>query len=263
MKTTVEPKATKTTSKTGKELSFKVKSPENFISFLKKFKAIEKGLLLDITPDNLRAESHSPDRGIVKSSSIALDSVLEGKVPVDLIKVGIFNISKVIDLFKHFEASEELYLQLTFEEIGGENVGTSLKFVSPNLKFKIKCAGLDLFTYVSPAQFENIVKNISDTKGMEFSFPKESFNKLNSLCSFDSGEERLQVSIRNGEINFIGESFDYLLGATTETKSFDFSFYKNRFTSVDEENSNFLIGTDKLLINSVETNTQVIIGRVQ
>jgi len=259
MKTEIETK----TKKMGKELSFKVKSPVNFISFLKRFKSIEKGLLLDLTPDSLRAESHSPDRGIIKNSFIELDSILEGKVPVDLIKIGIFNIIKVIDLFKHFEDSDELFIQLTYEEIGGENIGTSLRFVSPNLKFKMKCAGMDLFTYVSPSQFDNIASSISSSKGIEFSFPREHFNKLNSLCSFDSGEERLQISIRNKEINFIGESFEFLLGAISEDSNHDFSFYKNRFSTIDEENSNFIMGSDKLLISSVETNTKVIIGRVQ
>lgn len=256
METIIEKKKSMST------IRFKIKSAENFTNFLKRFKAIEKGLLLELSPDKLRAESHTADRGIVKSSEISLDTVLEGEVTTDLIKIGIFNIGRVIDMFKHFEEADELFLELNWEKVHGENIGINLKLISPKLKFNLKCADTDLFTYVSSDMFDTITKGIEESKDAEFSFPKESFNKINSLCSFDQGEDRLTIDFSGGEISFKGESFNYLLGVDPNNNNLDFSFYKDRFASVDEENSNFLLGSDKILINSVESSTQVIIGRV-
>ena len=255
--------ATKTPKKKSMNiLRFKIKSSENFTNFLKRFKTIERGLLLELTPETLRAEAHTADRGIVKSSSIPLDTILEGNVPSDLIKIGIFDIGRVIDMFKHFEETDELFLELNYEKVQEKEVGTKLKFISPNLKFNLTCADLDHFTYVSQSAFDKITAVIEENKNAEFSFPRESFNKVSSLCSFDSGEDRLVIEFSGGEINFKGESFNYLLGADPDNKNITFSFYKARFLSIDEENSNFLMESDKMLINSVESDTQVIIGRV-
>lgn len=241
----------------------KIKSTENFINFIRRFKSIEKGLLLEIDSEKMRAESHSVDRGIVKSSSLELEKVLEGDIPNNLIKIGIFNISKLLDVFKHYDNTEELFLEIHWEKIEDDNIASMLRIFSDKLTFTLKCADTDLFIYVSQETFNSLSNPIIENKNFHFSLSNTFFNKINSLCDFDSAEEKLTIKLKSGEIHFYGETFNYRVDEKIEeSKEVDFSFYKSRFSSIDAENSIFYISSDKLLIESQESGTKVIIGRV-
>src|SRR3990172_9047270 len=99
--------STTTASKTKKQVAtFKIKSPNNFISFLKRFSSIEKSLLLELTPEFMIAKSHTPDRSTIKYSKMLMSEVLEGPVPADLVKIALLDINKVVNVFKHFNEGE-------------------------------------------------------------------------------------------------------------------------------------------------------------
>ena len=97
-------------AKTNNVASFKIKSPVNFVNFLKRFQPIDKGLLLELTPTALLAKSHTPDRATIKYSSLPLADVLEGNVPADLVKIAIYDVGKLVNVFKHFGESDEIFL---------------------------------------------------------------------------------------------------------------------------------------------------------
>lgn len=242
--------------------SFKLKSSNNLISFLKRFNQIDKNLLLEVTPDNIQAKSYTADRAIIKYSKIALTDVLEGDVPSDLLKVAIYDIGRVINVFNHFQDGDEIVLDVKYEVISGEYVATELLFKSSSLKIKIECADLSLFTYVTPEMIKRIVKAAIDDKVVEFPFPRDAFGRINSLCKIDSVKDFLTIKIKDGKIDFKGKSFEYNLGDTPQGVDVDFALFNEHFAMIEQEISTFVVGTQKLVVKSQESDTLIIIGRV-
>src|ERR1019366_1912201 len=89
--------------------TFKIKSPSNFISFLKRFSPIHGNLLLELTPEHMMAKTYTmPDKSVIKYSKIAMADVLEGTTPADLVKIGLHDINKIVHIFKHFDDGAEI-----------------------------------------------------------------------------------------------------------------------------------------------------------
>lgn len=252
--------ATKTAKSTVSK--FKLKSPSNLIAFLKRFSSMDKNLLLEITPDNILAKTYTEDRCIVKYSKLALGDVLEGTVPADLMKVAVYDIGKIINVFNHFSESDEISVDIKYEVISGEYVGTEILFYSGSLKIKVECADLSLITHITNEMIKRIVKTAMEDKVIDFPFPKDAFTKIHSLCKIDSVKDFLNIKIVEGKIVFKGKSFEYEVGEVPKDTSMDFAILNEHFSMVESEISTFVLGNTKLVVKSQESDTLIIIGRV-
>lgn len=244
--------------------TFKIKSPNNFISFLKRFSGIEKMLLLELTPEKMIAKSHTADRSTIKYSKIALTDVLDGTVPADLLKIAILDINKVVNVFGHFSEGDEIFLDIAFDEVNEETIAFGLKFYTKSLKINLTCADPIQFTYISSDALKRIVKSVSDEKVLEFPFPKEAFSKINSLCKIDAHDDLLKIKVTpEGEVIFKSKSFEYKVLDVPAGTEADMAFYNNQFAFIDQEVSAFHVSKNKLLVKSVDSDTLIIIGRIE
>jgi hypothetical protein len=162
--------------------------------------------------------------------------------------------------FKHFGESE-VKLEINGETVGADNVATELKASSKNLKISFPCASTSMFRYIDAT----LATKITDTNLALFSFrvDKDTLTKISALATLDSENDTLSVSAKNGEIAFKGKSFEMSLpGVTTENEG-DISFYKSHFNFIDKEDSEVFVTDNKVIFKSLETDTQIVIGKVE
>jgi hypothetical protein len=251
--------------------TFKIKSPNNLISFLKRFSPIEKSLLLELTPEHLIAKTHTPDRSTIKYSKLALTEVLDGTVPDKLLKIALLDINKVLNVFDHFNEGDEIFLDISYSTVNEETIAFSLKFYTNSLKITLTCADPIQFTYISAEALKRILKSVSDEKILEFAFPKESFSKINSLCKIDSKDDLLKINVNpEGKVLFKGKSFEYKLDVLDPKyvgQEAEMAFYNNQFAFIDQEASAFHISKNKMLVlssdNSDTRTTIIVLGRIE
>jgi hypothetical protein len=257
--------ATATATKTKASVAkFKIKSPNNFILFLKRFSALpEKALIVELTSDSLKAKGHTPDRAIIKYSKMSIGDVLEGDVPSDLIKIPILDINKVIGLFKHFGEADEVFMDLKYDNANDEAIGTEIVFRTSNLKIKVECADMSLFTYISGEMLKKIISATKDGAVIEFPFKREFFTKINSLCSIDAASDALNIKIHDGIVKFKGKSFEYDIDNVPKDAEIDFSFYNSHFGYIEQEISSFHVGPERILVKSSESDTMIVISRLE
>jgi hypothetical protein len=220
--------------------------------------------LLELTPEFMIAKSHTPDRSTIKYSKMAMSEVLEGTVPAELLKIALLDINKVMNVFKHFNEGDEIFLDVSLDAVNDETVAFNLKFYTKSLKITLTCADPIQFTYISSDSLKRIVKSVSDEKILEFPFPKEAFSKIKSLCEIDSKDELLKIKVTaEGELFFKSKSFDYHILDVPAGKEADMAFYNSQFSFIDQEVSVFHLSSNKLLVKSIDSDTIIIIGRIE
>lgn len=247
------------------EVKFKIKSPANFIAFLKRFRDIdkEKGLLLEVHPDCLKAKAHTEDRSVVKYSKMPLVDVLEGDLPVDLIKVGVHDLKRIIDVFGNFGESDEIFLHLKYENVGGEHIATELLFKGPSLKIKILAADTAVYTFISDEMFKKLIESVNGEKVLEFPFPKAAFAKVTALCKLDAAKDFLTLKTEDSDMVMAGKSFSYTVCDVATQDDVEFTFYNEHFKLIEQEISSIIIGHSRMLISSQESSTIILVGRIE
>lgn len=247
-----------------KTVDFKIKSPVNFQLFLKRFKPVSKTLLLEVHDGYLQAKGFDPqDRSIIKHSRMSFSDVLEPKSTVpELLKIGIFDITKIDKLFSHFNDADELFLKIKYETVGGDNVATELLFFNSVLKIKAMATDVMTLNYLSDEMVERLLKNIDSQKMVDFPFPKDAFSKLTSLCSIDDGKDYLSLKTVDSKIVMSSKSFEYTVCDAPSGANVNFSFYNEHMGLIEQEISTFVVAPDAMLVKSQESDTFVIIGRV-
>ena len=245
-------------------LTFKIKSTSNLISFLKKFSSVEKTLLLEITSENLIAKSNTPDRASVKYSRISLTEVLEAKneMPSDLLKIGIMDINKFCNIFKHFNETDEIFLDVIYDRIGDDFIGVEMQIYTSNLRITFTCQDIALLTYISQDALKRIIKSVADEKIVEFPFPKEIFSKISSLCNIDGSEDHVRVKVTSeGKVLLKSKSFEYHLLDVPAGNEVELTFKNKQFDYIDQEISAFHLSNNKMLVKSTESETMIILGK--
>jgi len=253
-------------SKKSQTWNFKIANPANFIAFLKKIKLVDKSVPLEIEGSSLFAKARTPDKSLIKYVCVDVDDILEGEMPPKRLKIGILEIGKLIDVFKYFGPEEELNFVVESQPYEGELIATSIKFQSRTLNIFIKCADISLLAYVD----DTIQRNIHSTEGSELSFEisKETFQKISSLTGIESNsEELLKFDLHESGVTVRGNSFQYQIieGRTptgfTEPKVY--TFYKNQFSFIDQENSEIHFHDNRILVKSTESDSVIAIGLVE
>jgi hypothetical protein len=118
-----------------------------------------------------------------------------------------------------------------------------------------------MFRYID----SQLASKIVDTSTALFSFrvDKDTLTKISALATLDSENDTLSVSSKDGEVAFKGKSFEMSLpGVTSETDG-DLSFYKTHFNFIDKEDSEVFVTDNKVIFKSLETDTSIVIGKVE
>ena len=238
----------------------KLHSTANFSSYLKRFSIIEKSLLLEIEDGKFIAKTYTPDRAVVKTSSILLTEIFESTASLTPVKIGMYAVDNFMQTFKHLGESDVKF-EVTSENIkaSGE-AATEIRINNKSLKFNFPAASLTLFKYID----SNMISTITDTKDALFSFrvDKDVLAKISSLCSIDSENDTLKIEAKDGNLFFSGKSFQLNLPGITVDHDASISFYKAHYGFVDKEDSEIYVMNNKVIFRSLESDTRIVIGHV-
>ena len=240
--------------------TYKLHSHDKLSKYMKKFAGIEKSLLFEIDGDRIIAKTHTPDKSVVKVGSILLSDVMDPESTVEDVRIGLFSVDNFISSFKNFGESE-VKLSIDSSEIDNLNVATKLKAFSKNLKISFPCASTSMFRYID----ETLAGKIMGTEDALFSFriDKETMSQITSLAALDSDSETITIKSKDGNIYFSGKSFELNIPGTTTEIENEISFYKSHYSFVDKEDSEIYVSDNKVIIKSLETATNIVIGKVE
>jgi len=197
---------------------------------------------------------------VVKLGSILISDIMDVVGEKENVKIGLFAVDNFVASFKHF-GENEAKLEINGEQVGADTVATELKASSKNLKISFPCASTSMFRYIDAA----LASKIIDTTTALFSFrvDKDTLTKISALASLDSENDTLSITSKDGEVAFKGKSFEMSLPGVTSDTDGDLSFYKAHFNFIDKEDSEVFVTDSKVIFKSLETDTAIVIGKVE
>lgn len=252
-------------------MRLRVVNTQNFISFLKKLKVIEKSVLLEIGQENTFSKVHTPDKSVMKYSAIPNSEIFEGDIDWDAIdsdrvKIGILDVTKLMDSFKHFRAEEDIYFDVNIADIDGEKVASEVNLSSASLNIKIRCADLTLLSYIED-EILGMVHSKEDPLH-RFKIYQSDFSSIASLCSLESdSNELLEFDVYKNKIVAKGNSFDYTLNIGNDEiqvsdETSNIAIYKNQLGYVDIETGECYIHQNRMVFFSDQSMTSTAVGLV-
>lgn len=242
-------------------MTFKINSITDLTNFLKRFQSITNTILIEFDGSYLKVKSHTPDKSVVKSSKILLSKIFDVSEVEQSFMIGIYSLDKLIKAFSHF-TSENVNFSVKIEQTDDVNVGTEIVLVSPELDINFPCASLKLFSHISDHVLETVIANKSNAL-VDFVLTKEIQAKITSLGSIDSDQKIITLDIRNGAVYAKGKSYNYnLCSVDTKTKH-NISIYKSQFMFLDKEDTHVYVNEDRIVFNSIESETTLAIGKVE
>lgn len=242
------------------KLTLRIASSNELISFLKRFSSIESSLLIELEDGYMKAKTHTPERSVVKSSKIELSRIFTDSPEIsENIMFGVYNIDKLMQTFKHFpEGGVDFVLE--YEKTAEGNVGTTITVSNESLKINFDCASLRLFTHITDEMMERI--STTDSSVVNFILSKENQNRILSLSTIDSDSKLLTFDVKEGKVSSLGKSFHLnLLNLENIEDQTNISLYKQQFAYLDREDSIAYVSDDRIVFNSIETDTKTIIGK--
>ena len=250
-------------------MKIRITSIQNLIIFLKRLKNVERNVILEITENQLFSKVHTPDKTVMKYSRLDFSDVFEGAIDwkgKSKVKIGLIDVGRVIDAFKHFRPEEEVFLELTLQEEDGEYVASEMRLISKSLKIKLKCADLGLLSYVSDEILE-VIHSKEDSLGV-FKIYQSDFNTLLSLCGMESNpEEILNFDITENDVHSYGDSFRYKLNIGPEEIKIQGDqttcIYKNYLGYMEQETCQVYIHDNRIVLSSETSATSIAIGIVE
>jgi hypothetical protein len=252
-------------------MRLRVVNTQNFITFLKKLKIIEKSVLLEIGEENTFCKVHTPDKSVMKYSAIPNSEIFEGdidwtEIGMDRVKIGILDVTKLIESFKHFRAEEDIYFDVNVAEIDGEKIASEINLSSASLNIKIRCADLTLLSYIED-EILSMVHSKEDAIH-RFKMYQSDFSSIVSLCSLESdSNELLEFDVYKDKIIAKGNSFDYTLNIGNDEikvskETADISIYKNQLGYVDIETGECYVHQNRMIFFSDQSMTSTAVGLV-
>jgi hypothetical protein len=250
-----------------KTVEFTVKNSKVFTSYLKKFASIDNTVLFEADFKNSRFVTKSPneERSAVKFGSISFDEAeFETSSKLDIrIKIGIYSIPRLIKIIDQF--TKEFQFIIRYDEVIGSDkevdyAALSILLKSDELKFNNECTSLNIFKYISDDTWENKIKKIDEV--ISFQFKKEDIEKIRALCELDKEYNLIEFKNKEKGLYARGKSFELLITTTTE-KDISIPIFKELFEKVDVELSNVIIGSDRVLFSSEDTDTEIVLSKAE
>lgn len=252
-------------------MKIRVTSTSNLITFLKKLKIVDKSVLLELTAEKLFCKVHTPEKSVMKFASVDVGNVFDGPLDLDefscdRIKIGLMDVSRLIDAFKHFRVEEDIFLEIFASNLEGVCVATELHLLSNSLQIKIRCADLSLLSYVS----DDILQMVHSKEDFnsKFKIYNSDFSSVISLCGLETNSEELLVfKITPKLVEIKGDSFKYKLNVgsgeiESEDKS-ESSIYKYQLNYVDSETSDCYVHGNRIVFFSSQSDSSTAIGIIE
>lgn len=252
-------------------MKIRITSTTNLIAFLRKLKVVDKSVLLELTEDKLFSKVHTPDKAVMKYASVDITSIFD---PIeewpakgsDRIKIGIMDVGRLIDCFRHFRPEEDIFLELNVQDVDDESTVTELKVISSSLTIRIKCADLSLLSYVK----DEILGVVHSKEGQEaiFKIYNSDFTAIDSLCGLESNsQELLTFEIYKDHVISAGDSFRYKLNIGKSDIETDgdlkSSIYKSQMNFVDSESYTIYVHDNRMVFFSDQSETSTAIGLIE
>jgi hypothetical protein len=251
-------------------MKIRVTSTINLISFLKKLKVVDKSVLLELDENKLFSKVHTPDKSVMKYAGIGVDQIFDqidwSSVSCGRIKIGLIDVTRLMDSFKHFRSEEDIFLDITTSDVDGECIATELQVISASLKIKLRCADLSLLNYVDDKILAMV--HAKDEALGNFKIYNSDFASLVSLCGMESNSEELLIfRLKKEQVKVSGDSFDYKLNiSNTEISAdedIDSSIYKSHLGYVDSESCNCFLHENRIIFFSDQTDTSTAVGVIE
>ena len=253
-----------------KSVEFTAKNVKSFTAWLKRFSAIDNTLLLEIdqTKSSFIAKTYNEERSVVKMSTIKFDEAgLTTKPNKDTkrIKVGIFNISRLIKIMEQFN-DDEFTLTIEYQDLVGDGdtqyAGEKILLKNKSLKMNVDCTSLNIFKYITDELFTGTIANIV-TIG-EFGLTKANLEKINGLNALDNEHKFMEFAFKYSEIVVSGKAYELQIGnLTKKTDDATLSIFKDQYTTLDIEGYDVKLGDDRLVFNSKDSETITVISKAE
>jgi hypothetical protein len=251
-----------------KTLEFNAKNVKAFTGWLRRFVSIDNSLLLEIDEktSTFIAKVYNEERSCVKFSSIKFnDAGLTTKVFSDpkRIKVGIFNVPRLIKIFDQFSDAEFTmtinYQDLVSEDSSIQYAGESILLKNDTLKMNVDCTSLNIFKYISDELFKDTIM-ATEIVGT-FELTKSNLEKVNSLCILDNEHKFVDFKFVQNKVYVSGKTFEYFIEKAKDVKDACLSVFKSQYANVDIENYSVDLGDDRLLFKSKDSNTVCVLSK--
>lgn len=252
-------------------MKIRITSTTNLIAFLRKLKVVDKSVLLELTEDKLFSKVHTPDKSVMKYASVEVTTIFDSieewpSKSSDRIKIGIMDVGRLIDCFRHFRPEEDIFLELNVQDVDNELTVTELKVISASLSIRIKCADLSLLSYVG----DEILKVVHSKEGQEATFKiyNSDFTAIDSLCGLESNsQELLSFEIYKDHVISSGDSFRYKLNIGKSDIESDgdlkSSIYKSQMNFIDSESYTVYVHDNRMVFFSDQSETSTAIGLIE
>jgi hypothetical protein len=255
-----------------KQLEFTSKNVKPFTNWLKRFASIDTTLLLEIDENEQKflAKAYNEERSVVKYSEISfVDAgfITKKNKESKRIKVGIYNISRLMKIIDMFVNSEFIYVFNYDEVLTGETkdfAAVTMKITNKELKMSVDCTSLNIFKYISDDLFRNTIGAIDEV--LSFTLSKELMTQINTLCVLDNDDKYMSFLSQENNVYVKGKSFQRLIleGAVNEKiEDAKLDISKEQFEKLDDENYSISMGEDRMVFTSQETNTVTVISMVE
>jgi hypothetical protein len=252
-----------------KTVEFTAKNVKAFTGWLNRFAAIDNSLLLEIdqTKSVFIAKTYNEERSVVKMSSIKFDEAgLAAKVSVDpkRVKVGIFNIPRLIKIMNQFN-DEEFAITIEFQEIVNETetqyAGEKILLKNKSLKMNVDCTSLNIFKYIPDNLFTTAIAAV--TPLVKFELSKALIEKTNGLNGLDNDHKFVEFKYENKEIFVSGKNYELLIGESTAKTPAALTVFKEQYSTLDVENYDVNLGEDRLVFTSKDSETTTVISKAE
>jgi hypothetical protein len=254
-------------------MKLRITSIQNLITFLKRLKSVDKSVILELTENKLFSKVHTPDKSVMKYSGVSLSDVLEGdvdwgKYKGNRIKIGIIDVTRLMEAFKHFRPEEDVYLELTVESVDDQSISTEIKLTSASLNIRVRCADLSLLSYVDDSILSMV--HSKESTLANFKIYQSDFTTVLSLCGLETNSEEIlvfEVDPKNAHAK--GDSFRYKLNlgsseiSINEGDESSSNIYKNQLSYMEPETCQVYVHGNRLVLFSDQSSTSIAIGLVE
>jgi hypothetical protein len=251
---------------TKKTIEFTAKNVKAFSNWLRRFASIDNSLLLEIDEKTSKfiAKAYNEERSVVKMSEIKFDDAgLTTKVSKEpkRIKVGIFNIPRLIKIIDQFSDMEFTFIVNYSDLVSEESTqyaGETLLLKNKNLKMSVDCTSLNIFKYITDDLFKTQIAQM-DAIGT-FELTKAHLDKINSLCALDNEHKFIEFKFAENTVYVSGKVFEYLIEEKKDLKDASINVYKDQYSNVDIENYDVELGEDRLVFKSKDSDTVCVVS---
>lgn len=257
-----------------KTIKFTANNVKSFSNWLKKFASIDNKLLLEVDEHlgKFIAKSYNEERSVVKFSKILFEdagfSLNEKPKESSRIKVGIYNVPKLIKILDHF-ISGEFEFSFNYDEMAGEKkeLAGILIFIKNNLlKVKLDCTSLSIFKYIPDDLFRDKIALLTPpTISNNFELSNITIEKINSLCDLDKESKFIDFKMRSSDkkVYVSGKTFELQIDEVLQDLESSITIYKEQFEKVDIENYIVNFFKDRLIFTSKDSDTIIVISMVE